>query len=152
MGGQVWHERRAHRKAQSGGIRSSHCSAFCKSFKGVRRTVRLAHVFHIIRAGLRLRSFFCAIIIVNEVPLPLFDTEFDTTSHHFALLSHLVRVRPPLPALKYPVNACIWRFAGRFLLRCGFGLTQILERCDGFLGHFQMNIIKGMAVNRLHDV
>ena len=76
-----------------------------------------------------------------------FGTELGTTSHYLALHHHLVRVRPPLPALKYPVERCIWRFAGRFLLRCRFGLTQILERCNGFLGHFQMNIIKGMAVN-----
>ena len=81
-----------------------------------------------------------------------FDTELGTTSHYLALHHHLVRVRPPLPALRNPVERCIWRFAGRFLLGGGIVLTQILERCNGFLGHFQMRIIKGMAVNRLHDV
>ena len=60
-----------------------------------------------------------------------FGTELGTTSHYLALHHHLVRVRPPLPALKNPVERCIWRFAGRFLLVWLFGLEWILERADG---------------------
>ena len=43
-----------------------------------------------------------------------------TTSHYLALHHHSVRVRPPLPALKNPVEHCIWRFAGLFL----FGIKR----------------------------
>ena len=64
-----------------------------------------------------MRLFFYAIIVVKEVPLPLFfDTEFDTIPLYVSIHAALMRVRPPLPAVHNPVERCIWRFAGLFYL------------------------------------
>jgi hypothetical protein len=41
---------------------------------------------------------------------------FGTTSLYVRIHADSVRVRPPLPAVEYPVRRCIWRFAGLFLL------------------------------------
>ena len=60
-----------------------------------------------------------------------FETKLGTTPHYLALHHHSVRVRPPLPALRNPVERCIWRFAGRFLLCGGIVLEWILERGNG---------------------
>ena len=39
-----------------------------------------------------------------------------TTSHYLALHHHSVRVRPPLPALKYPVERLYLAFCGAFFI------------------------------------
>ena len=63
-----------------------------------------------------MRLFFCAVIVVKEVPLPVFDTEFGTIPLYVRIHADSVRVRPPLPAVHNPVERCIWRFAGLFYL------------------------------------
>ena len=83
-----------------------------------------SYLSYILVAALVLAALFAVLYF-------FFGTELGITSHYLALHHHLVRVRPPLPALKYPVNACIWRFAGRFLLCGGIVLEWILERGNG---------------------
>ena len=45
-----------------------------------------------------------------------FGMELGTTPHYLALHHHLVRVRPPLPALKYPVERLYLAFCGAFFI------------------------------------
>ena len=65
---------------------------------------RCAHLFFT-GAGLMLRSFFVG-----------FGMIFGTTAIYVSISADLVRVRPPLPAVEYPVERCIWRSAGLFYL------------------------------------
>ena len=68
-------------------------------------------------AGQRLRSFFY-----------WFGMYFGTIPIYVRIHADSVRVRPPLPAVKYPVERSIWRFAGLFLLARLFDLKCLLER------------------------
>ena len=69
----------------------------------MRRTSTRANVFH--RGGAEAPLFFCWIGMIFGIILI-----------YVRIHAYLVRVRPPLPAVEYPVRRSIWRFAGLFLL------------------------------------
>ena len=62
-----------------------------------------------------MRLFFCAIMVVKEVPLPVFDTEFGTIPNKLDKHAAPCGFDPRCRQWINPVERCIWRFAGLFV-------------------------------------
>lgn len=95
-----------------------------------RRTSTRANVFHDMSlAGVKsCEALFC-----------WFGMIFGIILIYVRIHAYLVRVRPPLPAVEYPVERCIWRFAGLFYLEC-FTATSSCVMWASCLAFFKFSL------------